>query len=255
MGASVAVLLAQAGVGAFVLVDAENLTAPNTSRHPLGARSIGLNKASELATKLKGDFPLIDSVTALPRRWEQLSEGDRQEVGACHLILCAIGNTGVELALNDWAHTLNPRRPVIYGWLEPFACAVHAVAIVGGGGCLECGFDAAGRPLITVTEWPQGDTTRREPGCATTFQPYGSVELSAGVSAVAELALDVLVATPTVSTHRVKVTRECKLRGNGGRWSKAWTALIDRAEGDFSFTREWRASTSCARCNRSARTA
>src|SRR4051812_39736412 len=57
VGAPVAVALAQAGVGRINLVDHDALAWANVGRHPLGAPSLGRNKAEALAAKLRSDFP------------------------------------------------------------------------------------------------------------------------------------------------------------------------------------------------------
>ena len=62
LGASVAVLLAQAGLGHFTLYDGQYLDRTNTSRHPLGADYVDQNKAKALAKHLTKRFPHLRGV-------------------------------------------------------------------------------------------------------------------------------------------------------------------------------------------------
>ena len=249
LGSGVAVTLAQAGVGDLLLIDPERLSPANISRHALGQQYVGQNKATALSHHLRSNFPHIKSVTALACSWQRLREDELQEVARRDLIICAIGNIGIERAIDTWARRTRPDRRVVYGWLEPFACAAHAVAIIGKGGCLECGLDRLGDPVLVATEWPGVQTTRREPGCGAVFQPYGAVELLSGVATVAELALDCLLGEVSESTHRVHVTSQRRLQKHGGTWSAQWQSLPLRPEGDLVFDRRWEQSSTCRQCN------
>ena len=57
VGAAVAVLLAQSGIGHFVLIDPERLAWANIGRHPLGAPYVGSHKCVGLAQKNSVRFP------------------------------------------------------------------------------------------------------------------------------------------------------------------------------------------------------
>ena len=57
VGAPVACLLAQGGIGRLVLVDYDTLSWPNVGRHSLGAAAVGRNKAEALAERLQPDCP------------------------------------------------------------------------------------------------------------------------------------------------------------------------------------------------------
>lgn len=56
LGAAIARLLAEAGLGRFILVDPDSLLPHNTSRHALGQSYLFQNKAQGTARMLKGDF-------------------------------------------------------------------------------------------------------------------------------------------------------------------------------------------------------
>lgn len=247
LGANIALMLAQAGVGTFLLVDPQVLAPANTSRHPLGAHEVGQFKATALAAKLRRDYPHILSVIGKASGWQRLDESARAQLQTSSLVVCSIGNTARELSINHWVREYLPELPVLYGWLEPHACAAHGVVVRGTGGCFECGFDASNQPRFVATDWPQGVTTHREPGCAATFQSYGSVELLSGASTIAELALDCLAGSILSSTERIRVCSTRRLHALGGRWSPHWEGLVGR-EGDTTIERIWNSSPDCMQC-------
>lgn len=252
LGSGVALALIQAGVGDMRLIDPDTLTAANISRHVLGLQHVGQKKALALANHLRSNFPHIRSVTGWTRSWQELREGELDELARHDLIVCTIGDINVERSINSWARFARPDRPMVYGWLEPFACAAHAVAISGKGGCLECGFDDLGRPNFFATEWAGVETVRREPGCAAVFQPYGSVELLSGVATVSEVALQCILGEVSESTHRIYVTSQQRLHKCGGSWSSMWTSLGQRLEGNLAYERKWEQSPTCRQCNKTS---
>jgi hypothetical protein len=141
--------------------------------------------------------------------------------------------------------------PIVYGWTEPHACAGHAVAIAGGGGCLQCGLTDTGQPLLRLTQWPDGSVLRQEPACGAVYQPYGPVELAHVVALVAELALDSLLGAVTTSVHRIWAGRRRLLEMAGGTWTAAWIEIArDRLDGGFVHERPWPASAACGECRR-----
>ncbi|TGP50643.1 ubiquitin-activating enzyme [bacterium M00.F.Ca.ET.230.01.1.1] len=223
VGAPVACCLAQAGVGRIILRDPENLTWSNVGRHPLGAASVGRNKAEALAARLQADFPhlqiegLCGGIHGALRSDDILLKAD--------LIVAATGNWSAESALNRWHVDQGRRRPVIYAWTESHAVAGHAVAIGPKGGCFQCHIGRTGSPTFKVAAWPDGgDANREEPACGAHYQPYGPVELSYVTAMVGELALDCLLNPPALSLERILATSACHLEDLGGRWTDEWLA-------------------------------
>lgn len=192
VGAPVACALAQAGVGRLILVNSETLTWPNVGRHPLGATTVGRNKAEALAERLRADFPHL-KVEHRACGLHQLIVHDEDQLAAADMIVAATGSWVAESALNRWHVRQGRRQPIVYGWTEAHACAGHAVAIGQNGGCLQCHIGRTGVPELTAVEWPNdSDIAHEEPACGPHYQPYGPVELAYVNAMIAEVALDCL---------------------------------------------------------------
>jgi molybdopterin/thiamine biosynthesis adenylyltransferase len=246
LGAAVATHLGMAGVGDFGLFDPDALTWANTGRHPLGAAHVGRNKAEALSEELRQRFPHV-SVGAVPKRWQDSSEW-QTAIDGCSLIVSATGDWGSEAALNFSALTAQLPAPIVYGWTEAHACAGQAVCIVPGGGCLQCGFETDGKPRIAATTW-SGETVKQEPGCGTSFQPYGPVEFSHVVALVSELALESLLIRRPVSTHRVWLGATDRLLELKGNWSRRAIEFFgDPGSGERIVRRDWAVDSNCPVC-------
>ncbi len=250
IGGSVAVKLAQAGLGRIILVDPETLASANVGRHSLGARSVGRSKAESLATVIKADYPHVASVEAHHSRWEDLVQQNSEIFISCTLIVSVIGDWNVEGALNDWQLSNNRQPTIVYGWTESHAYAGHAVAITSTGGCLQCGFTDSGKPSLQVTEWPRERTQVQEPACGAVYQPYGPIALTYVEGLISELVLDCILGTISASCHRIWVARKSVLDTAGGTWSHEWARMCpNRQVGGFSEERPWPSRPSCPSCH------
>ncbi|MBL8725532.1 MAG: ThiF family adenylyltransferase [Planctomycetes bacterium] len=249
VGSQVAVALAQAGVGRLVLVDPENLESANIGRHALGAEDLGKNKAEALAHRIRARFPHLRSVEARHSEWDEAIKKEPSLFEPSHLIISAIGNWSSEASLNEWHIAGSRPQPIVYAWTEAHACAGHAVAVCGVGGCLQCGFSELGEPKDPVTKWPEGATTLQEPACGTQFQPYGPVELMHINSMVSELALDTLLGSVAVSTERTWVGRRSLLVSAGGEFTDRWKVEgSGMPNGGFLHESHWVVDRSCCEC-------
>ncbi|ANG99101.1 ubiquitin-activating enzyme [Brucella pseudogrignonensis] len=248
VGAPVACLLAQAGVGHLVLVDLDELSWPNVGRHPLGATAIGQNKAIALAERLQVDYPhlLIESRSYGMSALLQL---DTALLVEADLMISATGSWAAEHALNDWHIEQGRKKPVLYCWTEAHACAGHAVAIAEHGGCLQCHLSRTGTPDFKVVDWPDGQgQTREEPACGAHYQPYGPVELSFVTAMASEMALDCLLETPSTSTHRIFSASRKRIEMLGGTYSANWCSDFGTTNGDSRVVdRNW-SETGCPAC-------
>lgn len=242
VGANVAVLLAQAGVGNLVLVDPDTLSSANICRHPLGARHVSRFKADALAEDLKRRLPHTE-IVALSKKWEQLDTDSFRKVEAADLVVSAIGHAGSELTLNAALREVGV--PVLYGWLEPYAAAAHAVLIGTSGPCFRCCLDDKCIPVLRATEWPADSELRQEPACGSVFQPYGSVDTQNGAALAAQLALDVLLKQRGEPQHRVRVVEKHRITALGGKWSERWLDATKREEGGFTWTTSDEVRKSC----------
>ena len=214
LGAPVGEQLAMAGVGHLILLDPDNLSWPNTGRHPLGATYVGANKAIALAEDLRKRFPHI-TAEPVPKRWQEADDW-ASLLSGCSLIVSATGDWPSDAALNAKLLSEEKAPPTVYGWIESQASAGQAVAILPGAGCFQCGFHPNGKPKIQATTWSQ-QTLRQEPGCGTAFQPYGPIELSHSVALVTDMALECIFGDAADSSHRIWFGSTARLNRLGGQ--------------------------------------
>lgn len=247
VGSSVAARLARSGVGKLRLVDHDSMEWSNVGRHELGAQSVGLNKAEELAKRLAADFPHLD-IEGLATNAHGLIDMHAEFLDGSDLIIACTGSWQADGALNRWHVGAGRERPILYGWTESHACAGHAVTIAGRGGCLRCGVGATGTPVFSATAWPSG-ATLEEPACGNHFQPYGAIELGFVVDHIAEAALAALLAPPHHPRHALWLGPTERLVAAGGEWTPDGTALLQsRLEGACMAEREWPVATDCPAC-------
>ena len=248
VGAPVACTLAQAGAGRIVLVEYDDLSWPNVGRHPLGASAVGRNKAEALAERLQADFPHLQ-IEVRACGLHQLLQSDLELLEAADLIIAATGSWGAESALNRWHVEQGRPSPILYGWTEAHACAGHAVAIVGEGGCFQCNIGRTGSPSFKVVDWADGgDGSQEEPACGAHFHPYGPVELNYVTAMISDVALDCLLSPPTHSFRRVFATSQRRIDELGARWSNEWLAEQGKDDpGVRTVDRPW-LRTTCHAC-------
>lgn len=253
VGAGVARLLVQSGVGHLTLVDHQALDWPNIGRHALGAREVRRNKAVALAEALCRDFPHLPGIEGRELRFGLRATSLIDELPMFDLVICATGDWGTDVLLNDLQQSRAGIPPVIYAWLEPQATAAHAVYIpkAENQACLRCGFDDVGRPNMPVTEWPDGEPFLQEPACGAVFSPFGAVELVWTQALVVELALDALLGKVTHATDRVWIGRREAMEATGSQWGKAWCEAMSSPEaGGMIVQYDWMRSRNCPICSK-----
>lgn len=239
MGGEVAVLLAKSGVGSFVLIDPDDLQWPNLSRHILGASSIMVNKAFSVANKLKADLPHI-SASHHGNDVDEYIRLQKNPFSDVDLIVSVTGNWAADSRVDAWRTEATSQAMVLYGWLEPRACAGHAVLIAGRSDSIRHGCNRVGKLDYMMTDWGDRDTLEQEAGCGGQFQPYGAIELSAATSLVSSVALDALLDSDVDSCHKVWVAPYEVLKRAGGKWSEEWCSdPMFRSEGGLIVERRW----------------
>ena len=256
VGSTLARLLAQAGIGNLLLVDPDFVDWPNVGRHQLGATSVERGKAPELAREIERAYPHLGEVAW---RRERIGPKARRLVGelvSCDLIVSAMGNWAGESFLNDIHQETDGYPPILYGWLESHAAAVHAVFVPEGDACFRCGVDDKGQPHLRVAHWPEGSDSFQAPACGAVFTPYGSVELCWAHALLAEAAIDALVGNLATASHRVWIGSRNRIEAVGGTWASNWvTEVGDPGNGSVTVSRPWPASDSCPVCRRRVRAA
>jgi hypothetical protein len=216
LGGAIARLLVQMGVGRWLLIDGDGLSAPNTARHVLGNPYIRVNKGVALRRELLIDFPHIESIESFPVEVRELTDSQRDSLSQCDVIVSAGISWAGDLVLDQWRQSL-PLTPVhVCSWVEEFALAGHAVALIGED-TLRSQFSADGVPDFRLTSWPTTVATQiMEAGCGNLFQPLGAVDLINSAALAAQLVVDVLVGEVKVSCRRVWLGDRTRLAQLGG---------------------------------------
>jgi len=216
IGAAVARLLAQAGVGEQIYVDGDSLSTANISRHPLGMSHIGINKAFALQEHLQRDFPHLTFEHSFRQRFELLTSKDLDQLARVDLIISAGIDFDGEAALDHWRQGLARPPAHLSTWTEAYAAAGHAVLLYGRASILS-GFDGEERPNFRLTDWPdEAGALIVEAGCGNTFQPHGVIDLHPTVGMAAGLALDTLMEKVTTACRRVWMGDPSVVEANEG---------------------------------------
>lgn len=230
IGAAVARLLAQAGVGEQIFVDADSLTTANVSRHPLGMFHVGFNKASALQKHLRRAFPHLTFEHAYQRRFEWLAPKELDQLASADLIVAAGIDFDGEAALDQWRRGLARPPAHLSTWVEAYAAAGHAVVLYGKASIM-AGFDGEERPNFRLTDWPdEAGALLVEAGCGNTFQPHGVIDLHPTVGMAAGLALDTLLDKVPDSCRRVWMGDPAVVESNGGILRETFTDRLSMRE-------------------------
>lgn len=250
LGSQIGELLAQGGIGRLTLIDDDYLTWDNVGRHNLGGKDfIGKNKADGLRNSLLGKFPHL-SITAKRMKWQKAYEEDPQLFADCNLVVSTIGNWPAEAALNLLARRSVKFPPVVFGWVEPFACAGHAVYVFDIGGCFACGMDELGLFQFSPINWKTPPKTQREPGCGGFYQQFGSIAMNPVKGLIASVVIDALLGKLVRSHHRVWVSHMEAIIEKGGRWDENWLAKYgDIGNGERVLRFDWPINPACPLCN------
>jgi hypothetical protein len=222
LGGQLAVHLAQAGVGKLTLMDAETLDWCNVGRHVLDGSYVGRNKAEALQASIWKRFPDM-SVEAITSSWEaHFNVVPRPDVfDTADLMISLTGEVASNRHL-DAVVQVGQVPSVVFGWLEPFGVAAHAIFSMAEGGTLVDCTDDTGLLLNPVTDRDAHPSLPQEASCGAFYQPYSALAALHGVALVGELAVDALLGRQTVAVHRVWV-------GNAGEF----------AQNNLSFSPNW----------------
>ncbi|WP_244827096.1 ThiF family adenylyltransferase [Caballeronia sp. TF1N1] len=230
LGAEIARLLTQSGVGNLMLIDHDTLASENTSRHVLGSAETGGKKASGLAKKLKRDFPTIRQACSFDQRYEQLPEDQLVKIDAADLVITAGLFLPTDIRVNERRKRAAVKRPWLVAWAEELACAGHAALLVSDTDLTEL-FDIAGRPKLAMTSnWPSSVGTVTEAGCGTSFQPYSALDMLNTVALATRLALDSLMGRRAASTYRVWLGDRDRVARSGATLATTFDAGMTERE-------------------------
>ena len=221
VGSPVAELLLESGIGKINLIDGENLSTANVSRHVLGMDSTGKSKAQELCSKFRRSYPHL-AVQEHHGKWDKI-RGIRGIFESSDLILELTADTYSRQKLNAW-HTVENKRniPIIYGYTENHATAGFCITIGQSGGDIECALDERGQYVLKITKWLDGDI-HQEAGCGAEFASYGAIELQHTTSLIAQKTVEVLLQPhPLTSEIKCWVANKETVIAAGGEWDEDW---------------------------------
>lgn len=193
LGATVAMLLAQAGVRTMTLIDGDILTYQNVGRHVLGAQYIDCNKAEALQTEINARY--VDySISAFASKWQLAFERSPGMFEKADLIISATGDWLSEAELNALLEA-GKLPATIFTWLERYGVAGHA-AFISTDASLRWSLNEYGEAVRQVARIP-GEMPR-EAACGAFYQPF-SASASTEVAAMT-VGLALAAATNEVST-------------------------------------------------------
>lgn len=248
LGGGVARLLVQAGVGRIRLVDSDVFDWSNSARHVLGADAVDRKKGSALAERLRREFPHA-TICALDERWQEVILRREPLFEDVDLVVAATGDWSAEAALSDLQQGEGPlvaKVGVVYGWLERYGHAAHAVLLGRGRPCLRCGFTPMGAIRVPVAKPP--DTTAVDARCGDPDSPHGATAVVLAQALVSDLCTDALAQRVPAGVHRVWIAPVAKLFP-GATWSDEWRNTHgDPADGGRLLELPWQSDPRCPTC-------
>ncbi len=249
LGSQVAVRLAQCGVGSINLIDPENLTTANVGRHALGINSVDKSKATELAKGMRMRFPHMRAVEPHAVTWQTLYSEHPEKFLDADLIVACLGEWSADGQFGEWQTRQQERGPIVYGWLDEFGTAAHAIGVPGKAPALSCVLNSEGELRTPETHWPNGGLVQSEPACGTLFQPYGPIDVVHAEALVSRLCVDILTASVVSPVHRIYAGATAQITAAGGEWSQEHLRYRPKDfDGAFEYERPISACGVCPAC-------
>lgn len=234
IGGGVARLFAKAGVGRIDLVDQELLGWENIRRHELGGRSVGLLKVDALASDLRKDFPEIAKVRSYPNTIQDLIVSGNNILEGADLIVAMTGSLHADNYIEELARQSSRPVPVVFGWMEAWGVAGHALLLSGSGARLIDGFDNG------MPRRPSSQNDRSPPKeCGNATTPFGATEVAAVQAMIVELSLDRLLDPAASDTWRTWWTSDRNLTRTQGHWTSDFNAVKPAASISGVLERQW----------------
>ncbi|HEX9731061.1 MAG TPA: ThiF family adenylyltransferase [Thermoanaerobaculia bacterium] len=205
IGGHLAFMMARAGILNQTLVDHDKLSSENTFRHVLGRRYWDHFKVEALKEEIEGQFPFA-RIAALPSKLEDVFAVGDLSWGDFDLVLLALGNPTIELAINEYLEGMRTRPAAVFAWLEPLGLGGHALltGLIPGSGCYECLYTSpteSDNSLVNRASFaaPGQSFSRALSGCGSSHIPYGASAAVQTATIALRLAVDTLVGRETVN--------------------------------------------------------
>ncbi|WP_417410688.1 ThiF family adenylyltransferase [Hoeflea sp.] len=234
VGSGVARLLAKGGVGHLDLIDHEILGWENVRRHELGGRSVRHWKAEALASGIRQDLPEIAKVRAFSQNIQDLAMSSKDFLVGADLIVATTGSLHADNYIDELAQQRTPPVPVVFGWMEAWGVAGHALLLSGNAARFMDGFKD-GKPRRPASR--NGRQPPKECGNSTT--PFGAVEVAIVQAMIAELCFDGLLEPGFEDTWRTWWTSDRNLARAEGQWTEEFAATKLTALVSGVMERQW----------------
>jgi len=198
LGGHIAFDLARTGIQNLTLVDRDRLKPENTYRHILGRRYWGTPKALALASEIEQEVPYVQ-VNGMESSIEKALGDGSVDLAAYDLVVCALGNPTVELAMNKRLYALQGGPMILFTWLEPLGIGGHALLVAdrNDNGCFECLYTSVDdvETLDNRASFAESGQTFGQAlsGCGSMHTPYGSVDAVQTAVQAVRLAVDALI--------------------------------------------------------------
>jgi hypothetical protein len=197
----------------------------NVGRHVLNSHDVGRTKALALELAIKRSFPDA-AVFGIATKWEDWIQKHRVELERADLVISVTGEPASNRHLDALMSPEN-MPPVLFGWMEPFGTAAHAVFCYPSSRRLCDITDERGLLAEPVVDLDTAPELPREPSCGAFYQPYSSLSSLSSTSLIGELALDALLGRVSKSVHRVWVGNVNEFSRNGLSLRPSWLSRIN----------------------------
>lgn len=167
LGSYIASELVNHGVKELTLIDDDNLTNDNISRHYLGYESIGINKARAMNVMLSLCYPYL-KIKSINKRISKSNIKEILDDIDADLFIVATGNEDTELLINDYVSHRKNFVPTFFCWLEANGIGSHIFCLNRKeAACFECLLNQE----ISFIKNPFNYKVKN--GCGGTYTKYG----------------------------------------------------------------------------------
>ena len=186
VGGFVASNLCQMGIGKLDLLDKDFFSPHNVYRHFMGFEAIrkgGGAKADLLRDELCEKYPDIDidPLNYVDRSVESVILGNPRRLLQYDIIVSALGEPTLNLAINDLLLTEKIRVPFIVCFNEPYGIGGHVITTnLSDESCLRCFYsnleDGGLCSFLGSLTEPNQNFVKSLSGCAGSFVPYSTLD-------------------------------------------------------------------------------
>lgn len=188
VGSRLAMALAEQGASRLLLMDNEQLSPENATRHlcSLSEAVKGLKKVTAVKQELLKKFPNVEYISHDDDVLQFLHEGGR-DFNDYDILVSCVGHLAVERRLDFAAENKLIEIPIAYLWLEPYSIASHMLIVPPNkAGGYKKYFSGEGEFIFSAVSG--GDKfSKREAGCQTSFVPYSAQDSNVFVNEAARI--------------------------------------------------------------------